>query len=150
MKTFASILSGFIVLGFAIAGESTLTTTYQPLAGLEQVTIVPVTCHHWHATSAGSAVDLIHVKNVPPKSMKVDDNGNVIPSSMKDDVTGEPLTQRRDDNKDALKTRLQAYHSQTKPIVSRYRPFGIVSVVDCNRAIDAIWNDIREGLKVKT
>ena len=27
---------------------------------------MPVTCHHWHATSAGSAVDLIHVKNVPP------------------------------------------------------------------------------------
>ena len=103
-------------------------------------------CGRWIHKASGRSY---HVKNVPPKSMKVDDNGNVIPSSMKDDVTGEPLTQRRDDNKDALKTRLQAYHSQTKPIVSRYQPFGIVSVVDCNRAIDAIWNDIREGLKVK-
>jgi hypothetical protein len=52
----------------AIAGESALTTTYQPLDGLGsgEVTVVQVTCHHWHAGSAGSTVDLIHVRNVPP------------------------------------------------------------------------------------
>lgn len=50
------------------AGESALTTTYQPLAGLGsgEVAIVQVTCHHWYANSASSPVDLIHVRNVPP------------------------------------------------------------------------------------
>ena len=49
-------------------GESALTMTYQPLAGLRSgvVAVVQVTCHHWHANSASSPVDLIHVRNVPP------------------------------------------------------------------------------------
>jgi hypothetical protein len=52
----------------ALAGESALTTTYQPLNGLRAgtIAIVEVTCHHWHASSASSAVDLIAVRNVPP------------------------------------------------------------------------------------
>lgn len=55
--------------GNVIAGESALTTTYQPLVGLGSggIKVVQVTCHHWHAMSgAGSAIDLIHVRNVPP------------------------------------------------------------------------------------
>jgi adenylate kinase family enzyme len=34
----------------------------------------------------------------------------------RDDVTGEPLTQRKDDNADTLKNRLKAFHAQTKPV----------------------------------
>ena len=34
----------------------------------------------------------------------------------KDDVTGEPLIRRKDDNADTLKARLEAFHSQTKPV----------------------------------
>lgn len=64
------LIMGVLVLftQVAMAGESTLTTTYQPLAGLGSggITIVPVTCHHWYSHSASSAVDLIAVKNVPP------------------------------------------------------------------------------------
>ena len=58
----------FLVPGILHAGESALTTTYQPLAGLGsgKVAIVQVTCHHWYANSAGSAIDLIDVRNVPP------------------------------------------------------------------------------------
>lgn len=53
--------------GIVSAGESGLTTTYQPLAGREAVSVVQVTCHHWRAmSSVGSAIDLIHVRNVPP------------------------------------------------------------------------------------
>lgn len=68
MKKFAIILSILMAARVAIAGESALTTTYQPLDCLRAgvVAVVPVTCHHWYATSVGSAVDLIHVRNVPP------------------------------------------------------------------------------------
>ena len=34
----------------------------------------------------------------------------------KDDVTGEPLIRRKDDNAETLKARLEAFHSQTKPV----------------------------------
>lgn len=34
----------------------------------------------------------------------------------RDDVTGEPLMQRKDDNADTLKNRLKAFHAQTKPV----------------------------------
>ena len=67
MKTILSIVSA-LVLGVAHGGESTLTATFQPLAGLAsgEVAVVQVTCHHWYAHSASSAVDLIHLRNVPP------------------------------------------------------------------------------------
>lgn len=63
------ILPALIALAhFAAAGESALTTTYQPLGGLGsgRIQIVPVTCHHWYCHSGASAVDLIDVPNVPP------------------------------------------------------------------------------------
>ncbi len=68
MKTILAISSIWVIASAAIAGESALTTTYQPLAGLGSgvVKVVQVTCHHWYANSAGSAIDLIHVRNVPP------------------------------------------------------------------------------------
>ena len=38
----------------------------------------------------------------------------------KDDVTGEPLVQRADDNEETVKARIETYHSQTKPLVDYY------------------------------
>lgn len=51
-----------------MGGHSCLSTTYQPLVHpvKTEIWIVPVTCHHWYCNSAGSAIDLIGVKNVPP------------------------------------------------------------------------------------
>jgi adenylate kinase family enzyme len=34
----------------------------------------------------------------------------------KDDITGEPLIKRKDDNADTLKARLDAFHKQTAPV----------------------------------
>lgn len=42
----------------------------------------------------------------------------------KDDVTGEPLVQRADDNEETVKTRIATYHSQTKPLVDYYLSWG--------------------------
>ena len=38
----------------------------------------------------------------------------------KDDVTGEPLVQRADDNEETVKRRITTYHSQTKPLIAYY------------------------------
>jgi adenylate kinase len=38
----------------------------------------------------------------------------------KDDVTGEPLVQRPDDNEETVKRRIATYHSQTKPLIAYY------------------------------
>jgi adenylate kinase len=49
-----------------------------------------------------------HVKFNPPKVAGLDD------------VTGEPLTQRADDQEDTVRKRLQVYQSQTRPLVDYY------------------------------
>lgn len=45
-----------------------------------------------------------HEKFAPPKKPGVDD------------VTGEPLVKRKDDNAETLKARLDAFHKQTAPV----------------------------------
>ncbi len=37
-----------------------------------------------------------------------------------DDITGEPLVKRKDDNADTLKARLDAFHKQTAPVIAYY------------------------------
>lgn len=69
---------------------------------------------------------------------------------MKDDITGEPLIQRSDDNADALKKRLATYHKQTTPVVSYYQKNGIWKGVDASQQPGQVWKtmlDILEGDK---
>ena len=42
----------------------------------------------------------------------------------KDDVTGEPLVQRADDNEATVKERITTYHAQTKPLINYYVSWG--------------------------
>ncbi|ODQ57469.1 hypothetical protein WICANDRAFT_96780 [Wickerhamomyces anomalus NRRL Y-366-8] len=68
---------------------------------------------------------------------------------MKDDITGEPLIQRSDDNADALTKRLVTYHKQTEPIVEYYKKTGIWSGVDASQAPKKVWGDILKCLGQK-
>uniref|UniRef100_A0A0G4H5T4 Adenylate kinase active site lid domain-containing protein n=1 Tax=Chromera velia CCMP2878 TaxID=1169474 RepID=A0A0G4H5T4_9ALVE len=52
----------------------------------------------------------------------------------KDDVTGEPLIQRKDDNEETLRKRLATYHSQTKPLLDYYGKSGILFHLDATKA----------------
>ncbi|VEU23550.1 DEKNAAC104646 [Brettanomyces naardenensis] len=65
----------------------------------------------------------------------------------KDDITGEPLVQRSDDNEEALKKRLLTYHKQTEPIVEYYKKTGIWAGVDASQAPEQVWKDILEALQ---
>ena len=48
----------------------------------------------------------------------------------KDDVTGDLLMHRNDDNVGALKTRLAAYHKQTAPLAAYYKQQGLLRIID--------------------
>ncbi|CAG8627961.1 11865_t:CDS:2, partial [Acaulospora colombiana] len=57
----------------------------------------------------------------------------------KDDVTGEPLIQRSDDNEETLKKRLATYHKQTTPVVEYYKQKGIWAPVDASQNTNVVW-----------
>ncbi|XP_030560745.1 adenylate kinase [Drosophila novamexicana] len=61
---------------------------------------------------------------------------------MKDDITGEPLIKRSDDNVDALKKRLEAYHKQTKPLVDYYGLRGLHFKVDAAKKASDVFSSI--------
>ncbi len=65
----------------------------------------------------------------------------------KDDLTGEPLVQRDDDNEETVQSRLQTYHQQTAPLAEFYRQKGILSVVDGMGTPDEIYGRIQSALE---
>jgi len=100
-------------------------------------------CGRWIHKKSGRSY---HVKNAKPKSLVAAGNG-ATPSAanMKDDVTGEDLMQRSDDNSAALKKRLSEYHSKTTPILNHYNSTGIdgvVNAINANQAADKVWGDV--------
>ncbi|RJE19244.1 hypothetical protein PHISCL_08411 [Aspergillus sclerotialis] len=62
--------------------------------------------------------------------------------AMKDDVTGEPLIQRSDDNADTLKKRLATYHAQTTPVVDYYKKTGIWKGIDASQEPGQVWKSL--------
>merc|ERR1712039_1141346 len=61
---------------------------------------------------------------------------------MTDDVTGEPLIQRSDDNEDTLKKRLSTYHAQTAPVVAYYQKTGIWKPIDASQEPGQVWKSL--------
>lgn len=62
------------------------------------------------------------------------------------DVCGSPLTQRDDDKPDAIRRRLELYHKDTEPLISKYREAGVLHEVDGDQDIDAVERDIIAAL----
>ncbi|CAG8497031.1 6487_t:CDS:2 [Funneliformis mosseae] len=60
----------------------------------------------------------------------------------KDDITGEPLIQRSDDNVQTLKKRLATYHKQTTPVVDYYKQKGIWSSIDASQNQNVVWKNL--------
>merc|ERR1711939_201416 len=69
--------------------------------------------------------------------------------SMTDDVTGEPLIQRSDDNVEALRKRLDAYHSQTEPVTDYYRKTGIWKAIDASQSPKTVWADLQKVFEAR-
>ena len=60
-----------------------------------------------------------------------------------DDVTGEPLIKRADDNAETLKTRLRTYHEQTAPLIHFYDDRNLYKSVDASQAANKVFEDIK-------
>ena len=83
-----------------------------------------------HAPSGRS----YHTKFAPPK----------VPG--KDDITGEDLMKRKDDSAETLKSRLEAFHKQTQPVIDYYAKTKKVSKVAANQPASHVENQIRKAL----
>lgn len=59
------------------------------------------------------------------------------------------LVQRKDDNEEAVRTRLSAYHQQTSPLSDWYSERGVLATVNGNQAMDAVAQDISTMLSQK-
>ena len=66
--------------------------------------------------------------------------------NMKDDITGEPLIQRSDDNADTLKKRLSTYHQQTSPVVAYYQRTGVWKPIDASQEPGQVWKSLSKAL----
>lgn len=65
---------------------------------------------------------------------------------MKDDLTGEALTQRPDDTEATMVPRLAAFHKQTQPVIEYYRSRGILSSINADQPFKKVYDDITKAL----
>jgi adenylate kinase len=63
---------------------------------------------------------------------------------MIDDVSGEPLIQRSDDNVETLRKRLAAFHSQTGPVVEYYKGKDLWHGIDAAQSPSVVWDNLRK------
>ncbi|KAH7107229.1 adenylate kinase 1 [Auriculariales sp. MPI-PUGE-AT-0066] len=64
-----------------------------------------------------------------------------------DDVTGEPLIQRSDDNVEALTKRLVTFHKQTGPVVDYYKTKGIWRGIDASQSPSVVWESLKNSFR---
>lgn len=64
-----------------------------------------------------------------------------------DKCGGTEFTRRNDDNAEAMRTRLQAYHAQTSPLIGYYGAQAKVSTIDGEQSIDQVWTEIEAALQ---
>ena len=76
-----------------------------------------------------------HIKNNPPHV------------EGKCDKCGGDLYIRKDDNEDAIKTRLEAYNNQTSPLIDFYKNEGVLASFNALQDINDVFKDIDEVLK---
>jgi len=78
-----------------------------------------------------------HVDFMPPKVAN------------KDDVTGEPLIQRSDDNEATLAKRLDAYHKSTTPVLGYYQKQNLLSTLNAALPSGQVYTTLK-GLLLKS
>ena len=66
--------------------------------------------------------------------------------AMKDDVTGEALIQRADDNETSMKVRLDAFHKQTQPVIEYYRQKGLLRDVNADQPFQQVYQQIQSAI----
>ncbi|KAI3858966.1 hypothetical protein MKW98_028699 [Papaver atlanticum] len=85
----------------------------------------------WIHPSSGRSY---HSKFAPPKVPGIDD------------VTGEPLIQRKDDTAEVLKSRLESFHRQTKPVIDYYGKKGVVAALHAEKSPKDVTSEVQKVL----
>ena len=62
------------------------------------------------------------------------------------DYCGGTLMTRKDDNAQTVKSRLEAYHTQTAPLISYYTDMGVMLELDGTKEVSAVTKDMLEAL----
>ncbi|KAJ0973065.1 hypothetical protein J5N97_021024 [Dioscorea zingiberensis] len=75
-----------------------------------------------------------HTKFAPPKVPGIDD------------VTGEPLIQRKDDTAEVLRSRLDAFHRQTEPVIDYYSKKGVVASLHAEKPPKEVTSEVQKAL----
>ena len=64
----------------------------------------------------------------------------------KDDVSGEDLIIRPDDQEDTVRNRLKVYENQTSPLIEYYNKLNILHSIDADGSIEEINNRIKQAI----
>eukprot|EP00922_Rhytidocystis_sp_ex-Travisia-forbesii_P057315 GHVS01084913.1.p1 GENE.GHVS01084913.1~~GHVS01084913.1.p1 ORF type:complete len:252 (+),score=49.61 GHVS01084913.1:105-860(+) len=59
-----------------------------------------------------------------------------------DDVTGEPLVHRKDDNEETLHNRMKSFRSETMPLIDYYSTLGLVHKLDAKKPSSLVKADL--------
>jgi len=78
-----------------------------------------------------------HTKFAPPKA------------AGKDDITGEALIHREDDNPQVLQKRLTQFHQQTTPVIEYYKSKGIFAGINANVAMNTVFSSVMAAINKK-
>ena len=65
----------------------------------------------------------------------------------KDDITGEDLIVRPDDQENTVRKRLEVYHQQTAPLIDFYTKLSILKDINADGSIDSIKERIKDNIK---
>ncbi|CAO1621737.1 unnamed protein product [Parajaminaea phylloscopi] len=107
-------------LGQARLLDTALAQTHRPLnlvvhLNVPESVILARILDRWVHPASGRVYNLSYN---PPKE------------SGRDDVTGEPLVQRSDDNEETFRARLRSFHDSTDPMISHFAKRSSLSVAD--------------------
>jgi adenylate kinase len=132
--------NGFLLDGFprtvgqANKLEVLLEKRKQPLDavvefGIDDSLLVRRICGRWFHLASGRSY---HEEFHPPKVSGIDD------------ISGETLIRRADDNPETLKHRLATYHNETAPLVDFYKKRNLLTRVDAAEKTNIIFEDIKK------
>ena len=130
--------NGYILDGFprTIPQAEGLNTLLNSLnSPLDKVLVINVDDNKIIERMGGRRVHLssgrvYHIKFNPPKVDNIDD------------ITGETLSIREDDKEQTVKNRLTIYHELTSPLISYYTNMNILTNINGDQNIDAVFNSI--------
>ncbi|OSX71981.1 hypothetical protein BU14_0484s0008 [Porphyra umbilicalis] len=74
----------------------------------------------------------------PPSGRSYHTEFNPPAKEMTDDVTGEPLIRRSDDNEATLTKRLASFRASTAPVLEYYRQRGVLAAIDAAAGIEDV------------